>query len=71
MSPGMFVACGSALPYRIIENHVGKKITEATFSSPVRSSAGTRLRSRRHFVTFESKRDWRLVGRSPGRGKEA
>lgn len=34
---GMFVACGKALaPVRIMENFLGKKITEATFSSPIR-----------------------------------
>ncbi len=34
---GMFVACGKALaPTRIMENFAGKKITEATFSSPIR-----------------------------------
>ncbi len=35
--PNMFVACGTAYsPTRMIENHMGKKITEASFSSPVR-----------------------------------
>jgi len=34
---GMFVACGKALaPVRIMENFLGKKITEASFSSPIR-----------------------------------
>jgi translation initiation factor IF-2 len=34
---GMFVACGKALaPTRIMEDFMGKKITEATFSSPIR-----------------------------------
>ena len=34
---GMFVACGKALaPTRIMENFLGKKITEATFSSPIK-----------------------------------
>jgi translation initiation factor IF-2 len=34
---GMFVACGKSLaPVRIMENFLGKKITEATFSSPIR-----------------------------------
>ncbi|HEU5115008.1 MAG TPA: translation initiation factor IF-2 [Candidatus Paceibacterota bacterium] len=37
LGPGMFVACGTAFsPTRILENHAGKKITEAAFSSPVR-----------------------------------
>jgi len=36
MGPGMFVASGDAYsPTRIIENFAGKKVTEATFSSPV------------------------------------
>ncbi len=34
---GMFVACGKSLaPVRIMENFLGKKITEASFSSPIR-----------------------------------
>ena len=34
---GMFVTCGKSLaPTRIMENFLGKKITEATFSSPIR-----------------------------------
>jgi translation initiation factor IF-2 len=34
---GMFVACGKSLaPTRIVEDFLGKKITEATFSSPIR-----------------------------------
>jgi translation initiation factor IF-2 len=37
MGPGQFVASGTAYsPVRILENHAGKKIAEATFSSPVR-----------------------------------
>ncbi len=59
MGPGMFVACGSAFsPTRIIESHVGKKITEATFSSPVRLVGWNKApQVGGHFVTFESKRD--------------
>ena len=34
---GMFVACGKALaPTRIMEDFLGKKISQATFSSPIR-----------------------------------
>jgi translation initiation factor IF-2 len=34
---GMFVACGKSLaPTRIMEDFMGKKISEATFSSPIR-----------------------------------
>ncbi len=34
---GMFVACGKSLaPTRIVEDFLGKKIAEATFSSPIR-----------------------------------
>lgn len=37
IEPGMFVASGEAYsPTRIIEDSVGKKITQASFSSPVR-----------------------------------
>ena len=37
LKTGMFVACGKALaPTRIMEDFLGKKITEATFSSPIR-----------------------------------
>ena len=37
LKSGMFVACGKSLaPTRIMENFLGKKITEATFSSPIR-----------------------------------
>ncbi len=37
LKSGMFVACGKAIaPTRIMENFLGKKITEATFSSPIR-----------------------------------
>jgi translation initiation factor IF-2 len=54
---GMFVACGKALaPTRIMEDFLGKKITEATFSSPIRiigfdilPKVGTK------FVTFNDK----------------
>jgi len=37
LKSGMFVACGKSLaPTRIMENFLGKKITEASFSSPIR-----------------------------------
>jgi len=37
LKSGMFVACGKTLaPTRIMEDFMGKKITEATFSSPIR-----------------------------------
>ncbi|HEU0081218.1 MAG TPA: translation initiation factor IF-2 [Candidatus Paceibacterota bacterium] len=59
MGPGMFVACGSAFsPTRIIENHLGKKISEAAFSSPVRLVGWNKApQVGGHFVTFESKKD--------------
>ncbi len=54
---GMFIACGKSLaPTRIVEDFTGKKITEATFSSPIRiigfdilPQVGTK------FVTFNDK----------------
>ncbi len=56
---GMFVACGKSLaPVRIMENFLGEKITEATFSSPIRiigfdilPAVGT------EFFTFENKNE--------------
>jgi translation initiation factor IF-2 len=56
---GMFVTCGKALaPTRIMENFLGKKVTEATFSSPIRiigfdvlPKVGTR------FATFTNKEE--------------
>jgi translation initiation factor IF-2 len=56
---GMFVACGNALaPTRIMEDFLGKKISEATFSSPIRivgfdilPKVGTK------FATFEKKEE--------------
>ncbi len=59
LKPGMFVACGTAFsPTRIIENHAGKKITEATFSSPVRLIGWSETpRIGIPFESFTSKRD--------------
>ncbi|MEN9622254.1 MAG: translation initiation factor translation initiation factor [Candidatus Parcubacteria bacterium] len=59
MGPGMFVASGTAFsPTRIIENHAGKKITEATFSSPVRLVGWNEApKVGGIFESFESKRD--------------
>ncbi|MBI5134046.1 MAG: translation initiation factor IF-2 [Candidatus Taylorbacteria bacterium] len=58
IGPGMFIASGSAYsPTRILENHAGKKIAEASFSSPVRVvgwNKAPQIGSR--FVTFDSKR---------------
>lgn len=59
MGPGMFVAAGSAFsPVRILENSLGKKITEATFSSPIRLVGWNKApQVGAQFVTFDSKRD--------------
>ncbi|HEY0908540.1 MAG TPA: translation initiation factor IF-2 [Candidatus Paceibacterota bacterium] len=59
MGPGMFVASGAAFsPTRIIENHAGKKVTEASFSSPV-SLVGWNEAPKvgSSFESFTSKRD--------------
>lgn len=59
MGPGMFVASGTAFsPTRMIENHAGKKITEATFSSPVRLVGWNEApKVGGVFESFTSKRD--------------
>ncbi len=59
IGPGMFVASGTAFsPTRIIENHAGKKITEATFSAPIRLVGWNKApQIGGAFVSFESKRD--------------
>ncbi|MBX4209402.1 GTP-binding protein, partial [Candidatus Parcubacteria bacterium] len=59
MGPGMFVASGTAFsPVRILENSVGKKIAEATFSSPVRLVGWNKAPSVGSvFSTFASKKD--------------
>jgi translation initiation factor IF-2 len=59
LSAGMFVAAGEAYsPTRIIEDSMGKKITEATFSSPVRIigwNSAPKVGSM--FVTLTSKKE--------------
>jgi translation initiation factor IF-2 len=59
IGPGMFIAAGTAFsPTRIIENHMGKKITEATFSSPIRIVGWNKApQVGSQFVTFDSKRE--------------
>jgi translation initiation factor IF-2 len=54
---GMFVACGQTVaPVRIMENFLGKKITEATFSSPIRLIGFDKLpKVGNTFKTFEDK----------------
>jgi len=54
---GMFVACGKTLaPTRIMENFLGKKINEATFSSPIRIIGFDSLpKVGNKFVTFNDK----------------
>jgi translation initiation factor IF-2 len=56
---GQFVACGSAYcPTRMLEDFAGKKITEASFSSPVRVIGWNEApQVGGQFVTIESKRD--------------
>ncbi len=59
IGPGMFIASGTAFsPTRIIENHAGKKITEASFSSPVRIVGWNKApHVGSIFTTFESKNE--------------
>ena len=54
---GMFVACGKALaPTRIMEDFMGKKITEASFSSPIRITGFDTLpKVGTKFATFTDK----------------
>jgi translation initiation factor IF-2 len=54
---GMFVACGKTLaPTRIMEDFVGKKISEATFSSPIRIIGFDTLpKVGNKFYTFDNK----------------
>lgn len=58
MGPGMFVASGTAFsPVRILETTLGKKISEATFSSPVRLVGWNKApQIGNHFVSFNDKR---------------
>lgn len=59
VGPGMFVASGDAFsPTRIIENSVGKKITEATFSSPIRLVGWNKAPEIGSiFISFDSKKE--------------
>jgi translation initiation factor IF-2 len=59
LSSGMAVVAGVALsPVRIMENHAGKQIKEATFSSPVQLIGFDELPEvGASFATFERKRD--------------
>ncbi len=59
IGPGMFVAAGTAFsPTRMIETSTGKKITEATFSSPIRLVGWNKAPViGTAFTSFASKRD--------------
>lgn len=56
---GMYVVCGDRIaPTRMMENFLGKKITEATFSSPIRIIGFDKLpRVGEKFITFDNKKD--------------
>ena len=56
---GMFVACGKTLaPTRIMEDFLGKKISKATFSSPIRIIGFDSLpKVGNKFVTFDTKEE--------------
>ncbi|MEI6528710.1 MAG: translation initiation factor IF-2 [bacterium] len=56
---GQFVTCGNTLaPVRIMENFLGKKITEATFSSPIQIIGFDKLpKVGTPFFTFNSKKE--------------
>jgi translation initiation factor IF-2 len=56
---GMYVACGKAIaPTRIMEDFLGKKISEATFSSPIRIIGFDSLpKVGNKFVTFNNKEE--------------
>jgi translation initiation factor IF-2 len=56
---GMYVACGKALaPTRIMENFLGKKIDEASFSSPIRIIGFDNLpKVGTKFMTFDDKNE--------------
>jgi translation initiation factor IF-2 len=59
ITPGMFVVSGQSIaPTRIIENFLGKKIDEATFSSPIRIVGFNSLpNSGDYFKTFKNKKE--------------
>lgn len=59
LGPGMFVAAGTAhSPVRIMENSIGKKISGATFSAPVRLVGWDKApQIGSLFSTFSSKRE--------------
>ncbi len=58
MKSGQFVGCDAIAPTRILENFAGKKITEATFSSPVRVVGFDALPAvGSAFFTFDSKKE--------------
>lgn len=56
---GMYVVVGDRIaPTRIMESFLGKKITEATFSSPIRIIGFDKLpKVGRSFITFDSKNE--------------
>lgn len=56
---GMYVVSGDRIaPTRMMENFMGKKITEATFSSPIRIIGFDKLpKAGENFVTFDNKKD--------------
>jgi len=59
LKSGMFVACGKTIaPTRIMEDFMGEKITEATFSSPIRIIGFDNLpQVGNKFFTFASKEE--------------
>jgi translation initiation factor IF-2 len=59
MENGMYVVVGDRIaPTRMMENFMGKKITEATFSSPIRIIGFDKLpRVGENFITFTNKKD--------------
>ncbi len=56
---GMYVVCGDRIaPTRMMESFLGKKITEAVFSSPIRIIGFDKLpKAGGYFVTFDNKKD--------------
>jgi len=59
ISNGMYVVSGDRIaPTRMMENFIGKKITEATFSSPIRIIGFDKLPIvGGNFITFDSKKE--------------